>query len=33
MARPWRIEFEGAYYHVFSRGKIVEEMDLGLFDD
>jgi REP element-mobilizing transposase RayT len=20
MARPWRIEYEGAYYHVFSRG-------------
>ena len=20
MARPWRIEYEGAYYHVLSRG-------------
>jgi len=20
MARPWQIEFEGAYYHVLSRG-------------
>jgi hypothetical protein len=20
MARPWRIEYEGALYHVFSRG-------------
>ena len=20
MARPWRIEYEGAYYHILSRG-------------
>jgi putative transposase len=20
MTRPWRIEFEGAYYHILSRG-------------
>ena len=20
MARPWRIEYDGAYYHVLSRG-------------
>lgn len=26
MARPWRIEYEGAYYHVLSRGN--EQRDI-----
>ena len=30
MARPWRIEFEGAYYHVLSRGN--ERKDI-FYDD
>lgn len=30
MSRPWRIEFEGAIYHLFSRG--VEKRDLFLDD-
>ncbi len=30
MARPWRIEFEGAYYHVLSRGN--ERRDI-FYDD
>ena len=30
MARPWRIEFEGAYYHVLSRGN--ERRNISLDD-
>ena len=30
MARPWRIEFEGAYYHILSRGN--EQRDI-FYDD
>ena len=30
MARPWRIEYEGAYYHVLSRGN--ERRDI-FYDD
>lgn len=38
MARPWRIEFEGAYYHVLSRGNerkdiFYDDKDRGLFID
>ena len=31
MARPWRIEYEGALYHVFSRGN--NQQDIFLTDD
>ena len=31
MARPWRIEYEGALYHVFSRGNY--QQDIFLTDD
>ena len=31
MARPWRIEYEGALYHVFSRGNI--QQNIFLTDD
>jgi len=31
MARPWRIEYEGALYHVFSRGN--NQQDIFLIDD
>jgi hypothetical protein len=36
LARPWRIEYEGAYYHVLSRGKgrrdiFIEDKDRKLF--
>ena len=38
MARPWRIEYEGAYYHILSRGNEGREIfyrneDKGLFLD
>jgi hypothetical protein len=26
MARPWRIEYEGALCHVFSRGNIQQDI-------
>jgi len=26
MARPWRIEFEGALYHILSRGNQRQDM-------
>jgi len=31
MARPWRIEYEGALYHVFSRGN--NQQDIFVTDD
>ena len=31
MSRPWRIEFEEALYHIFSRGN--EQRDIFLDDD
>jgi len=31
MARPWRIEYEGALYHVFSRGN--NQQNIFLTDD
>ena len=31
MARPWRIEYEGALYHVFSRGN--NQQNIFLIDD
>ena len=31
MARPWRIEYEGALYHVFSRGN--KQQDIFMTDD
>jgi len=31
MARPWRIEDEGALYHVFSRGN--NQQDIFVTDD
>ncbi|MBU2498277.1 MAG: transposase [Proteobacteria bacterium] len=36
LARPWRIEYEGAYYHVLSRGNerrdiFIEDRDRKLF--
>jgi len=31
VARPWRIEYEGALYHVFSRGN--NQQDIFLTDD
>ena len=31
MARPWRIEYEGALYHVFSRGN--NQQDIFVSDD
>ena len=38
MARAWRIEYEGALYHVFSRGSerchiVVDDKDRNLFLD
>ena len=29
MARPWRIEYKGAYYHVLSRGNEGREIFYG----
>jgi len=29
MARPWRIEYEGAYYHILSRGNDRKEIFYG----
>ena len=31
MARPWRIEYEGAFYHLLSRGN--EKRDIFIDDD
>jgi hypothetical protein len=31
MARPWRIEYEGVLYHVFSRGN--NQQDIFVTDD
>ena len=31
MARPWRIEYKGALYHVFSRGN--KQQDIFVTDD
>ena len=31
MARPWRIQYEGALYHVFSRGN--NQQDIFVADD
>ena len=31
MARPWRIQYEGALYHVFSRGN--NQQDIFVNDD
>jgi len=31
VARPWRIEYEGVLYHVFSRGNY--QQDIFLTDD
>jgi hypothetical protein len=31
MARPWRIEYEGALYHLFSRGN--NQQDIFVTDD
>lgn len=38
MARPWRIQYEGAYYHVLSRGNerkdiFIDDGDRRLFLD
>ena len=38
MARPWRIEFEGALYHILSRGNqgqdiFISDADQHLFLD